>query len=246
MSSEFTEVHRRRSQKSYVKVDSLDQDPELEDGGEEVREQQQDVVTSLHQTATRRRSSQEQRGQRRRSGATYKKITTKSSSEELTDADIIDEDDAAAVTAAPADTLSIADYYSVLRRYPYFRAYLISHLCQHIGDWFVRIASLLVVEELGKPDDLGGSLAKLVLAHKLIQPVVAPLGGFLADRYDRRHLMIMLDLISGVVVLGYLLALQYKSLHILYTVTVVRSAVGAIYYPITTGIVPCLCLFDEI
>ena len=40
------------------------------------------------------------------------------------------------------------EYWTVFVNYPMFRYYFLSHLCLHIGNWFVRIASLLVVEQL--------------------------------------------------------------------------------------------------
>jgi MFS family permease len=129
------------------------------------------------------------------------------------------------------------DYRRVWDRYPCYRWYLLAHVCQHVGDWFVRVASLLVVERLSST---GSALAHLVWAVMLPKTLVAPLGGYLADRYDRRHLMIALDVSGAVVVLGYLVAIQKESLPLLYLTTVFRSSLTSLYYPATTGIVPLL------
>lgn len=129
------------------------------------------------------------------------------------------------------------DYWRVLKGYPMYRAYLFSHLCQHMGDWFVRIASIILVQEFSSS---GTALANLALSKLLPQAIFSQLGGLVADRFDRRNCMILLDLLSGFVALGYLLAIQYKSLPILYVVSMLRSSLGAIYYPVTTGIVPLL------
>lgn len=131
----------------------------------------------------------------------------------------------------------LQDYVNVLDNYPLFKAYLMAHICQHIGDWFVRIASLLVVQELSTK---GSALSNLVLSMKLPMALFAQVGGYLADRYDRRILMITMDFLAGITVLGYLFAIHYKSLPLLYTVTMLRSAIGSAYYPVTTGIVPLL------
>ena len=142
------------------------------------------------------------------------------------------------------------DYLEVLRDYPAYRAYLVAHTCQQFGDWFVRIALILMVEELATANNAEGLttrsaqtghvLAYLTLARLLPNALGAPIGGILADRYSRRNIMIVLDLISGMVVLGYLVAAQSQSLSLFYTVTIVRSALVALYYPSTTGIVPLL------
>ena len=132
---------------------------------------------------------------------------------------------------------SLKDYYRVMKQYPMYRAYFFSHVCQNMGDWFVRIASILVVEQLNSS---GKTLGHLTLSVLLPKAIFAQVGGLISDKFDRRNSMIVLDIISGVVVLGYLLAIYYESLEMIYFVSAVRSSLGATYYPITTGIVPLL------
>eukprot|EP00584_Thalassiosira_punctigera_P016081 CAMPEP_0172564856 /NCGR_PEP_ID=MMETSP1067-20121228/105955_1 /TAXON_ID=265564 ORGANISM="Thalassiosira punctigera, Strain Tpunct2005C2" /NCGR_SAMPLE_ID=MMETSP1067 /ASSEMBLY_ACC=CAM_ASM_000444 /LENGTH=626 /DNA_ID=CAMNT_0013355629 /DNA_START=283 /DNA_END=2163 /DNA_ORIENTATION=- len=130
------------------------------------------------------------------------------------------------------------DYRGVWHRYPYYRLYFLSHICQHMGDWFVRIASLLVVKELAAKE--GSGLAHLVLANVLPKAFFSSMGGVLADNFDRRHLMMAIDVASGVVTLGFLLALRYRSLPLIYLVSSLRSVLGSLYYPATTGMVALL------
>ena len=132
------------------------------------------------------------------------------------------------------------EYVSVLARHPSYRAYLASHLCQNLGDYFVRIANVLVVEAFATSngdDDSGSALAYVTLARLLPNAIFALVGGVLADNLNKRNLMVTVDCISGFVVLGYLLAINYESLPLLYAVTVLRSALSATYYPSATGIV---------
>lgn len=128
-------------------------------------------------------------------------------------------------------------YIHLLHQYPMYRAYLVSHFCQNLGDWFVRIASLLLVQEFS---NTGKTIAHLTISVLLPKAIFSQLGGAIADRFDRRVSMILIDCLSGVVVLGYLLAIAEKSLNIMYAVTILRSILGATYYPITTGMVPLL------
>jgi MFS family permease len=134
----------------------------------------------------------------------------------------------------------LGDYFHILYKYPSYRSYLLSYLCQQTGDWFVRIASILIVEDLASDGETGEALAHMALASNISMAVFAPVGGILADRFDRRTLMIIIDVLSGVVVLGYLLGILLRSLSILYIVTAFRSALSASYYPATTGIVPLM------
>lgn len=57
---------------------------------------------------------------------------------------------------------------------------------------------------------------------------------------DRRRVMMAIDVLSGIVTAGFLLAVQYRSLPLLYTVTAARAACSAMYYPVTTSMVRLL------
>src|SRR5581483_11449908 len=96
------------------------------------------------------------------------------------------------------------------------------------GDWLYNVALLaLVFERTGSP-----TWVSLTTAARVI-PVVAlgPLGGVLADRYDRRRLMIGADLIRAglMVVLGIVAA---AGLPILLTPVLAGAAAAAgVVYP---------------
>lgn len=139
---------------------------------------------------------------------------------------------------AKIESAKTSPYVQLLRDNRNYRLYLLSHLCQHIGDWFVRIGSLLAVERLS--NDSGSSLAALVLTNMLPKALLSQVGGRLADSKDRRKVMISLDLLAAVVMLGFLVALAQESLALLYTVSALRSAIAAMYYPATTGIIPLI------
>ena len=68
--------------------------------------------------------------------------------------------------------------------------------------------------------------------------LVAPFGGILADRFDRKCLMITYDCLAAFSVLGYIYALRLNSIVVLGFITVIRSAIGAAYRPVTQAVVP--------
>ena len=70
-------------------------------------------------------------------------------------------------------------------------------------------------------------------------------GGALADRFDRRKLMIALDAWNASVALLYLIALRYQSATLLYIVSFIRHSVVAMYEPVTRSIVPLLVGSDD-
>ena len=104
-----------------------------------------------------------------------------------------------------------------------------------MGDWFVRIASLLILDRLAPGS--GDALGTLVIV-KTIPPVfISPLGGFLADKYDRRIIMMTLDCIGAVAVLFFLLAIRLESLLMFYVVSFVKATIHALYEPSTKSLV---------
>lgn len=67
---------------------------------------------------------------------------------------------------------------------------------------------------------------------------MAPIGGVLADRFDRRKMMIRLDGVACISVLSYIFAVRSGKVFLLFVATVVRSVIQALYDPVTKSIVP--------
>lgn len=135
-------------------------------------------------------------------------------------------------------------YINLVRANRNYRMYILSHMCQHTGDWFIRIAALVSVQRLASSSSEGGgsqsstALSILVICRTIPEVLFTPVGGAIADRFDRRKMMIQLDTIAGCTVLGYIAAVRSGKVGYLYLVTVIRSIVQALYDPITKSIYP--------
>lgn len=123
-----------------------------------------------------------------------------------------------------------------------YRRYLASHVCQHAGDWFVHVASLVAVNRLAPNSGVAVSL--LVLTKTIPDALLTPVGGALADSFDRRRLMVGLDLAASLAVLGYVAALAAGRLDLFLVAHAVRSTLHALYEPVTRSIVPSLVRYD--
>src|SRR5262245_50806561 len=89
----------------------------------------------------------------------------------------------------------------ILRNQPY-RALFLSQVTGQTGDWL----NLLAVFQLATRTSDPGIVVALVLAiHYASAFVLGPLAGILADRLNRRSLLVALDLIRVPLVLGFLL-----------------------------------------
>ncbi len=107
-----------------------------------------------------------------------------------------------------------------------------------MGDWFATIAVL------GRVNDLTNGSAPLVTLVMVTQMVsiaaFSPLGGHLADRFDRRRLMVGADAVRVALALGYLLVDTPGEVWMVYVLTASLGAFTAMFEPTTNAAVPNL------
>lgn len=72
--------------------------------------------------------------------------------------------------------------------------------------------------------------------------IIGPFAGVLSDRFDRRKIMILMDVIRGclAVYLGYLVMVGKAPLWVLLTITVFLSICSAVYFPASGALFPNL------
>jgi len=80
----------------------------------------------------------------------------------------------------------------------------------------------------------------LVVLHMLPSVLASPVGGILADRFDRKMTMIMLDCLGAAVSLIFVLSLYFESIVLLFVGTVLQTATEGLYEPSRSAIIPQL------
>ena len=119
-----------------------------------------------------------------------------------------------------------------------FRLLFLARLTSFLGSAIAPVALAFAVI-----DDLDGSASELgiVLAAGFVPQVIFTLvGGVIADRLPRHHVLVGSDLASGaaqVVAAALLLAGEAELWH-LAVLQVVRGAASSVFYPASTGLVP--------
>jgi MFS family permease len=127
---------------------------------------------------------------------------------------------------------------SLLGRNPNFRRLYLAQLISFAGDWFTTVALLGLVNTLS-----GGSatLTTLVLVAQMVSiALFSPLGGHLADRFDRQRLMVGADAIRAVLALGFLLIDDPGDIWLAYVLIAAISALSATFTPASHAAVPNL------
>jgi MFS family permease len=131
---------------------------------------------------------------------------------------------------APAGTIRAA------LRYPDFRRLLSALAVSQIGDWLYNLALVvLVYDRTHSPLWAGATTAARIV------PIVAlgPLGGLLADRFDRRRIMIFSDVTRmGLMVLLAAVAAARLPILLAPVIAAMATAAAAPYLPCVAAVTP--------
>jgi MFS family permease len=134
------------------------------------------------------------------------------------------------LTNAPSGTIRSA------LRYPDFRWLLSALAVSQIGDWLYNLALVVLVY-----DRTHSALWAGVTTAARVVPVVVlgPLGGVLADRFDRRRIMIMCDLARmGLMVLLAAVAAFQLPIVLAPVIAAAATAAAAPYIPCVAAVTP--------
>jgi MFS family permease len=131
----------------------------------------------------------------------------------------------------------VRPYIDLLRREQDFRRVYTAQLISLGGDWFAIVPLLnLLARETGS-----GVYGSLVLAaDTLLIALVSPYAGSIADRYDRRTILIAADVVSAVVVLALLLVRGPATAWIGVSVIGAIAVAKAFYQPASSAALPNL------
>ncbi len=131
----------------------------------------------------------------------------------------------------------------LLRRNRDFRRLYLGGLISLGGDWFLTVALFGLVLEL-RGSAL--SLALVVAGQELPFFVMSPVGGVLADRFDRRRLMIAADLLRAVLCAGFLLVRDPGDLWLAFVLLFALSSFSAVFDPASQAAAPNLVAREDL
>jgi MFS family permease len=135
------------------------------------------------------------------------------------------------------------EYFSFLQLRPKFRALWLAQVISLTGDWFNTIASVIIVNRYSAS---GLAVGGLFIARALPPFLLSPIAGVVADRFDRRKVLILSDVLRAGIVLCFLLVDRPERLWLLYLLTVLQFSVSAFFEPARAALVPALVGEDEL
>jgi len=140
-------------------------------------------------------------------------------------------------------TTTSAGYIELLRGNRNFRQLWLGQVVSQMGDWFDTIALYTIILNL---TGSGRHIGLLMVARFVPSFVFGSLSGVVADRFNRRTIMILSDLLRAVVVLGFLLVRRADQVWIIYFLTVLQLAFSTFFEPAKTAAIPSIVADREL
>ena len=125
-----------------------------------------------------------------------------------------------------------------------FSLLIFGQLTSLFGNFILKLAlSMYVLEVTGSAAIFAGILSAATIPTILL----SPLGGILADRADRRSIMVALDVLTGVSILGASLFLsESNAIAVISTLLIILSILGAFETPTVQACIPTMLQGDNI
>lgn len=125
-----------------------------------------------------------------------------------------------------------------------FTLLILGQLTSLFGNFILKLAlSMYVLEATGSAAIFAGILSAATIPVILL----SPLGGILADRADRRNIMVALDALTGISVLCAALFLsESNAIAVISTLLIILSILGAFETPTVQACIPTMLQGDKI
>ena len=134
-----------------------------------------------------------------------------------------------------AGSRNLSGYVELIQSNPNFRYLWTGEIASLLGDWFNLIASASLIAQL---TDSGVAIGGLFVLRMLAPFLVSPIAGVVADRYDRKRVLIAADLGRALVLLGFLLVRRPEHVWLLYVLTAVQLGMSGFFLPSRNAILP--------
>lgn len=149
------------------------------------------------------------------------------------------------VTEAPASPHAPLHlrYFSLLRANANFRRLWLAQLVSEMGDWFYTLA---VYDLLLQMTHRGTAVSYAIIIQTLPWFFMTPLAGPIVDRFSRRRLMILADLVRGFVILGLLAVRSASDVWLIYVLLGLETLFTSVFEPARNALLPNVATAEEI
>ncbi len=135
------------------------------------------------------------------------------------------------------------EYITLLRNNANYRNLWLGSVISQFGDWFNVLAAAELISRL---TDSGVALSYLFVARFLPLFLFSPIAGILADRFDRKRIMIISDVLRGATVLLFLVVRDSNDIWLFYLLTIIQFSLSALFTPARSAVMPMIVKREEI
>ncbi len=128
-------------------------------------------------------------------------------------------------------------YLTLLRTRPQFRYLWVASVISFAGDWFNTIASVILVNRYL---DSTTAVGLLFVARAIPPFLLGPVAGVVADRFNRKNILIITDILRFFTVLSFLFVNSAENAWMIYALTIVQFSISAFFEPARAAILPSL------
>jgi MFS family permease len=128
-------------------------------------------------------------------------------------------------------------YVQLVRKNANFRNLWFGQIISLLGDWFNLIASASLI---GMLTQSGLAVGGLFVVRLLAPFIVSPIAGVIADRYNRKMILIVADITRALTVLGFLFIREPEQVWMLYVLTAIQLGISGFFFPARSAILPDL------
>jgi MFS family permease len=134
-------------------------------------------------------------------------------------------------------------YIDLVRTNKNYRRLWLAQIVANFGDWFGILAVYAIIQTYSGSELL---LGLIIVVKMLSLAFSSPIAGYIADRFNRRRLMILSDIARGILVLGFILITTTELLWLAYAITAVQMVFSAIFEPAKTSSIPNVTTPNEL
>lgn len=138
---------------------------------------------------------------------------------------------------------SLKPYYNLLKNNENYRRLWLAQSVSNFGDWFGLLALYAIITKYSDSEFL---LGLIIIVKMLSLAAFSPFAGYIADRFNRRKLMIACDFARAVAIAGILFVQSEEMLWLAFALTSIQMMLSAIFEPAKTSSIPNVTTPEEL
>lgn len=135
------------------------------------------------------------------------------------------------------------EYLDLLQRNRNYRFLWWGNVVSLLGDWFNLIASAALITELTSS---GVAISYLFLVRFVPLFLFSPIAGVIADRFNRKYILIVSDLLRAVTVFCFLLIRSPEQIWLLYVLIATQFMLSALFTPARSAVIANIVVRDDL